>query len=271
MKVSVNLFQLKVLVNNKPVQEYHKDNCTFIEGREGSNYSLSLTNLTSRRLLAHPTVDGLSAMTGKEADRNDSSHGYILNPYTTIDIPGWRLDDANVAKFFFAGAGKSYAEKKGSGENKGVIACAVWEEKPEVLTRAGISWHNDSCYKSYTTAGNSTECCTMNFGADSAKVTCTNVDQNKSNDVSIRSVIRACNLGTGFGKAASHAVVQTSFVPTSVEPVAVAVIYYDDVRGLKARGIRLSMETHNTSLPNPFPKTQVGCEPPKDWPGNCRS
>jgi len=224
MKVSADLFQLKVLVNNRPVQEYHKDNHTFIEGRQGSNYALQLTNLTPRRLLVHPTVDGLSVMTGKEASRNDSSHGYVLEAYTAENIPGWRLDNNEVAKFVFAGAGESYAEKRGSGENKGVIACAVWEKKTEFATKGRID-----------------RACGQSQG------------------------IAACNLGTGFGRAASHVVNETSFIPLTVEPGAIAVIYYDDIQGLKARGIKIATARQSTSLPNPFPKTEVGCIPPDGW------
>jgi hypothetical protein len=144
MKYTSDLFQLKVLVNNKPVQEYHKGERTFVEGRQGSRFMLELTNLTHRRLLVHPTVDGLSVMTGKEASKNDNTEGYVLMPHQFLKIPGWRLDNDTVADFFFAGAGSSYAEKTGKPRNKGVIGCAVWEGKQieQPLCRSRSSWNS---------------------------------------------------------------------------------------------------------------------------------
>ena len=63
MKVSLPVVQVHVVIDNRPIQEYRdpKGN-TFIEGRQGSNFELDMRNLTGRRLLVHPTVDGLSCM-----------------------------------------------------------------------------------------------------------------------------------------------------------------------------------------------------------------
>ena len=109
MKVSCPIFQFRVLCSTP--QEYHKDGLSYIAGKRGENFELEISNLTMRRILAHPTVDGLSVMTGKETSRLDSSHGYILRPLQKMVVPGWRLTDSEVAQFFFAGNGKSYAEK----------------------------------------------------------------------------------------------------------------------------------------------------------------
>lgn len=266
MKVSTALFQLKVFVSGVPVQEYHKDGNTFIEGRKGSNYALQIVNLTPRRLLVHPTVDGLSAMTGKEASREDSSHGYVLPPFAAGTIPGWRLNTDEVANFFFAGSGKSYAEKTGSGENKGVIACAVWEEKTEFATRGRMLLSADSGPRvnsgGYKHKGSNA---TQSWCADSEPVASACAASEDFSEEKTASVLRSCNLGTGFGRVASHSVTLTSFVPASVEPVAIVVIYYDDIQGLKTRGIKLSERTTGSQLPNPFPKTITGCIPPKSW------
>jgi len=252
MKMSIPVFQLKVVINEKPIQEYHKDELTFVEGRQGSNFELELRNLTPRRLLVHPTVDGLSAMNGKEASKNDSEHGYVLPPYCTTRIPGWRLSDKEVAAFFFAGEGKSYAEQKGGGRDKGVIACAVWEEKvPEYRIYSshmdlnmcrGITPLPESATKGI--GGMSVNCCT------GEEPTAASVQ----------------NLGAGFGERTEHQVQSTTFEPATTEPTCIAVIYYDDLQGLKARGIKIQGFECGFGLPNPFPKDRgEGCEPPCDW------
>lgn len=291
MKMSAPVFQLKVVINEKPIQEYHKDDLTFVEGRQGSNFELDMRNLTGRRLLVHPTVDGLSCMDGKEAAKNDSSQGYVLPPYCTTRIPGWRLSDSEVAAFFFAGEGKSYAEKKGGGRDKGVIACAVWEEKqPEykifgngILRGCNIGGSPTTpsggdpqqglpfttCYHSQTIEPESSH----SKGAGGMGVNCCIGGEERTSGKSSSSVMNwapepaAQNLGTGFGERTEHQVTTTYFDPATVEPLCVAVIYYDDLEGLKARGIKISGEV-NTGyrLPNPFPKDK-GCEPPVGWEG----
>lgn len=275
MKVSLPVFQLKVVINEKPIQEYHKDELTFVEGRQGSNFELDLVNLTPRRLLVHPTVDGLSCMDGKEASKNDSEHGYVLPPYCTTRIPGWRLNDSEVAAFFFAGEGKSYAEKKGGGRDKGVIACAVWEEKqPErkyrlykrrdmnmcrgVTPPSAFSEDFHSCYHSEEVSGANPRPESANKGAGGMGVNCCTGEEPTAASVQ--------NLGTGFGARAEHQVQSTHFEPATTEPTCVAVIYYDDVTGLKARGIKIQGFECGRGLPNPFPKDRgEGCEPPCDW------
>jgi hypothetical protein len=262
MKYTTDLFQLKVLVDDKPIQEYHKDGKTFVEGRQGSNFSLKLKNLTGRRILVHPTVDGLSAMTGKEASRRDSSHGYVLSAFEEATIPGWRLDDKEVAQFFFAGDGKSYAEKTGKGLDKGVVACAVWEEKPYdppafiynlssgrcggQSIGGGGDWEPSSLHaESYSKGGQQTNCSTRPKG--------------------ITRSVATSNLGAGFGEKTDHKVSTTSFTPETKEPVLIAAIYYDDKSGLRARGIRLSKKQRQPRTePNPFPK-DTACAPPAGW------
>lgn len=277
MKVSSPVFQLKVIIKGKPIQEYNKDNNVFIEGRKGSNFELELTNLTGRRLLVHPTVDGLSAMTGKEASRTDNAHGYVLAPFQTARIPGWRLNDSEVAKFFFAGEGKSYAEKIGKGADKGVIAAAVWEETTPhwilgtTSTAASgfvpgdyTSWNN--LVNGSRTADASPTEVSYTCNASAAKMpNCRSRSASSMGFTEIGESRSVQNLGTGFGKRAEHQTVHTAFTPAQAEPNLVAVIYYDDLHGLKARGIRISNRNKDQSLPNPFPKDPTGCEPPADW------
>jgi len=256
MKAFSPIVQLQILANNRPLQEYHKDDHTFVEGQEGKNFDIVLKNLSGKKILVHPTVDGLSAMTGEEASQNDSDHGYILGPGHRLTVPGWRLDDSQVAQFFFAGSGDSYAEKTGKSKDKGVIACAVWEEKvqhtfidtrPNRVTRGAQPTSRGACGQS---VGFQTECCVE----PSSNMYGTNTISSST-----------CNLGTGFGEATSHAVQKVRFVPASEKPIVTAIVYYDNAEGLQARGIKVK-NNKTRNLPNPFPKDKaVGCEPPAGW------
>ena len=55
------------------------------------------------------------------------------------------------------------------------------------------------------------------------------------------------NLGAGFGERTEHQVTSTHFDPATEEPLCVAVIYYDDLAGLRARGIKISDEQKRIS------------------------
>jgi hypothetical protein len=121
------ILDLQVRVHGKAVREFQHDGKIYIEGRKGSEFTLRFRNKTGKRLLAVPSVDGLSVMDGENASFN--SGGYILDPYEFMDVPGWRLDDESVAKFIFHKKGKSYAAKKGKPRNVGVIGVAAFLEK----------------------------------------------------------------------------------------------------------------------------------------------
>lgn len=290
MQLSSPLFQLKVVVSGRPIQEYRgPDNTMFVEGREGSNFELELNNLTGRRLLVHPTVDGLSCMNGKLASKNDNKHGYVLPPFMSIRVPGWRLDDEEVAQFFFAGSGKSYAEKTGRGEDKGVIACAVWEEKAWVtvngiwqrgLPNANNDLTFDTSQLRYTIPELTVEPhANINYGSGGEEptmrgFTCSSRinPETASGGSQIgcpRTQNLTQNLGTGYGKRTEHQVYKVSFETATAEPQCLAVVYYDDRRGLRARGIKVPVEDgYFKALPNPFPKDEpqsVGCPPPPGY------
>lgn len=280
MKVSAEVFRLQVLVNGRAVQEYRGPGSnTFIEGKQGSDFELELTNLTPRRILVHPTVDGLSAMTGKEASRDDSSQGYVLSPYQSMRVPGWRLDNDSVAKFYFAGNGGSYAEKTGRGADKGVIACTVWEEVvqttwyavdpvlPPWPPRCPPIRHSFGGGR-FSSCGAHSRSCFSNDEVTSGTITASNcsgvnVACAATSEATAVYAAQTQNLGTGFGKQATHQVLMTSFVAQD-QPTCVAVIYYDDLQGLKNRGIKISCK-RDQKLPNPFPKDATGCTPPSDW------
>lgn len=264
MKTYAELFQLKILIDGKPIQEYHKDGRTFVEGRRGSNFELELKNLTCRRILVHPTVDGLSAMSGKEASRLDND-GYVLHGFQTAVIPGWRLNDDEVAHFFFAGDGKSYAEKTGKGRDKGVIACAVWEEK--VIVRPETCFFSSSapCAGELNTEMNSATMEWMPSASHETKTSGSITRGARKRGMRMNKVATQ-NLGTGFGERTQHEVHTTTFDKATDEPVVVATIYYDDLKGLRARGINIQRQRKRNRFPNPFPKDK-GCTPPSGWRG----
>ncbi len=125
-------YRLEVIVNGRPIREYDHAEKTYVEGRKGSEFTLRIHNDTEREVEAVVTLDGLSVMNGKKG--HFGVGGYIVRPYSHLDVPGWRLDNDRVARFYFAHFDEAYASQMGSPENVGVIGCAIFPKR-EVLIR----------------------------------------------------------------------------------------------------------------------------------------
>ena len=75
------------------------------------------------------SVDGVNVITGETASVGQT--GYVLDPWQSYDIAGWRKSDTAIASFVFAALGDSYAARTGRPGNVGVIGMAAFLEKPE--------------------------------------------------------------------------------------------------------------------------------------------
>jgi hypothetical protein len=95
-------------------------------GEVGQRYTIVIHNRGPYRLEAVASVDGLDVLDGQPA----SSHkrGYVVGPYATLEIEGWRRSAAQVAAFRFSSVAHSYAARTGSDRNVGVIGVALFRE-----------------------------------------------------------------------------------------------------------------------------------------------
>jgi len=270
-------YDFDVLVHGKSVTKYVHEGHVYIEGRKGSEFTILVRNRTGSRVLAVITVDGLSIMDGKPGSIEGT--GYVLDPFETLKIPGWRLNNDDVAKFVFGKKGKSYASKKGTPADVGVIGCAIFEEEGptisitswpgvtvvpcsyDVNVRGTGSPPASHVYYTSTTSDVTCDCATINNVTTSS---CTIPSQSKVEEKTAGEVQPVQNLGTEFGERARCASTEVTFDRKS-SPAETFVVHYDDRAGLKARGIDLDRKVR---VANPFPKDeQKGCEPPAGWRG----
>jgi len=107
---------------------------TFVIGQAGQRYSIVLTNHTSHRFEAVGTVDGLDVINGKPGTFDN--RGYVLLPFATLEIEGFRTSTAQVAAFRFAAVADSYAAQTGSARNVGVIGMAFFSERGDTFIPA---------------------------------------------------------------------------------------------------------------------------------------
>ena len=130
-----NLFELAVTVpssrGSTKIPEYGHNGLTFVEGRKGQPYTIKLHNNSAHRVLAVVSVDGLSVTEGDPC--TPKSGGYILPPYGSFEIAGWRSSLSTVHKFKFTDKTKSYAKSSevASDLNCGIIAAKFFSEKPK--------------------------------------------------------------------------------------------------------------------------------------------
>ncbi len=104
----------------------------YVVGQPGQRYKLSVQNNSPYRYEVVASVDGLDVIDGATA--SFAKRGYILDPWSTITVDGWRTGNETVAAFRFSGMEDSYAERKGDGRNIGVVGFAFFHE------RGGASW-----------------------------------------------------------------------------------------------------------------------------------
>lgn len=190
----------------------------FVEGRSGEGYTLRLTNHTPDRFEAVVTVDGRDVVSGAPG-RPATQRGYILGPYESIVIDGYRRSLDEVASFYFSSVYDSYGARRGSPDNAGVIGVALFEEKrskskPRPLTR----YSAPSVPEPFPAEGV--------IGKSAADGDDARVFETEE------------HLGTGYGAAAHSPVYEADFKRRrSRRPDAKMTVYYDSFEGLRARGV----------------------------------
>jgi len=266
-----NHLSVEVRVNGRKLREYQHTGEIWVEGRKNSDFTIRVRNDSDIRVLAVPSVDGLSVMDGEVADFDSS--GYVINAHSYLDIPGWRLNDEEVAKFRFGKSNKAYAAKTGLPRNIGVIGVAIFNEEiahtavyhnfsHEIERGGGQSRGGaggQSCgspgatwtmsISNSATAPSSTETTTGGFIPDSTVMNTTEP-----------------SLGTEFGKKATHQVVTTTFTKANKKPENVFQARYADKQELISRGVDMRQTVVAANSPTAFPGEE-NCAPPADWNG----
>lgn len=202
----------------------------YVEGRAGDRYAIRLANRTGGRLLTVLSVDGVNAVTGQTAAAGQN--GYVLSPWSSAEIAGWRKDMSEVAAFYFTALGDSYAARTGRPDNVGVIGVAVYEEyvaPPPVLLEDAAP------------APSSADALGGMAARESASAPAGYGRRSKA--------MAEEKIGTGHGERLHAPVENTEFRRASRSPAEIVTIYYDSRANLVARGI--IPRPYRT--PQPFP------------------
>lgn len=206
----------------------------YVEGRAGDRYAVQLRNSTGGRILTVLSVDGVNAITGETAASSQS--GYVLSPWSSAEIAGWRKDMSEVAAFYFTSLGDSYASRTGRRDNVGVIGVAVFREAVEPPRPSPEAQNPD--WARADAAGRNGASDTPSppaFPAELASRSRSLADE---------------RIGTGHGERIQAPTQTTEFRRARRSPSEVIRIYYDSRANLLARGVI----PHHPRLPDPFPE-----------------
>jgi hypothetical protein len=110
-----------------PLPTFSNGGRSYVMGNDGDRYSIRIENQTGVRFEAVATVDGLDVIDGQPG--GFEKRGYLVAPWTTVEIDGFRRSEDEVAAFRFGRVKDSYAAKRGNDRNVGVIGVAVFQER----------------------------------------------------------------------------------------------------------------------------------------------
>ncbi len=127
--VPAGLVQVEVFdrTDSTVLPVYARDARRYIVGTPGHEYAVRIRNRTGARVLVVTSVDGVNVISGDTA--SPSQRGYVLDPWGSVEIIGWRKSLERTAAFYFTEHQNSYAARTGRPDNVGVIGVAAFREK----------------------------------------------------------------------------------------------------------------------------------------------
>ena len=208
---------------------------TWVAGRPGDRYAVRLTNRSPGRVLVVLSVDGVNAVSGESAAVGQT--GYVLAPYQSADITGWRKNYSEAAAFYFTALPDSYAARTGRPDNVGVIGAAVFRERvpepplggwfqpapPLAKEGSGASSRMEAERQAPATTANDAVAPEKSAAPRRAQPEFAQRDDRK--------------LGTGHGEREYAPTTETRFERASSSPSEIVQVRYDSMQNLIAAGV----------------------------------
>jgi hypothetical protein len=221
---------------NAQLAEYRHRGSTYVAGRPGERYAVRLTNRSSARVLVVLSVDGVNAVSGETA--TPAQTGYVLSPWQSADITGWRKSDSEAAAFYFTALPDSYAARTDRPHNVGVIGVAVFRERVvlprprpfEPVPYSGGRGADDN-----------------RLADESPASPYASAAPTRERDAAMAQ--RSDKLGTGHGEREHSPIGRTAFERATAQPAEIVQVRYDSHANLVASGVI----TPRRAVPDPFP------------------
>jgi hypothetical protein len=225
----------------------------YVAGRPGNRYAVQMTNRTGARVLVVLSVDGINAISGETAAVNQT--GYVLAPYASAEITGWRKSMTEAAAFYFTSLADSYAARTDRPDNVGVIGVAIYRERaarpePRAYEPPWLSSSRESETLRDAARGAGSGLTERRAAAaaepapstDAARPSPTPVPESPAAerqraDASGKLAQRAERLGTGHGEREHSPITHTAFERAGSQPNEIVRVRYDSHSNLVAMGV----------------------------------
>jgi hypothetical protein len=129
---TANGFEVEVLVNGYPLDEYAARGRRYVEALDGAEYELRIRNPLGVRVAVALSVDGMNSIDARRSSAWEASK-WVIEPYQTITISGWQMSSSRARRFYFTTERDSYGAKLGQTANLGVISAVFFREREPVV------------------------------------------------------------------------------------------------------------------------------------------
>ena len=131
-EIDGNVVDVQVKVDGQSAPLYFRPGANdrhYFQAFKGRNYSLVLRNTTPKRIGVLIAVDGLNVVSGDRSNFDRNEQMYVLDPWESTEIQGWRTSLDHVRRFVFVDESRSYAERTGQANgDMGWIRVAAFRE-----------------------------------------------------------------------------------------------------------------------------------------------
>jgi hypothetical protein len=128
-----SLVDVQVLVEGRSAPLYYAPgrwDRRYFQAFRGRHYALRITNRSGRRVGVVISVDGLNVVNGERSSLGRGESMYVLDPWESATIRGWRTSLEQVRQFVFVDEERSYATRTGQANgDMGWIRVLAFEER----------------------------------------------------------------------------------------------------------------------------------------------
>lgn len=210
----------------RPLRTFSRGGRVFVLGENGDAYVIRIENLGAERVEAVVSVDGRDAVSGDVASFV-GQRGYLIPPYGSVRVEGFRQSLDDVATFRFSDPSDSYSSRRGTPENVGIIGVAFFAERRRPVV-AEPRWRPAPPERARRPGPPSPRPTDPSGAGQPSAAAPRDAERHAESDG---------NLGTEYGESRYSPVSTTRFErATPARPTRVVTLRYDDAEGLEARG-----------------------------------
>jgi hypothetical protein len=246
----------------------------YLEALPHARYALRLANRTHERLGVTISVDGLNAISGERdaaARPRPAPIGrmYVLYPWESITVRGWRTSLEEVRRFTFVDEQRSYATRSGKANAKmGWIELAVYRERqpssPGVTSPRGRDIPPPYAPPAMPGAPERSEGAEADQGRSDDGASRGRPEVAAPNDAGREAAAPRSFPGTGWGERAGDSVMLVDFDPMPQAGERVT-LRYEYAAGLRALGIDVRPWLHARDRLRERDRGEGGFAKPPAW------